>query len=233
MIDLTLHKVTKQIKGKQILQMIDLTIPQGETVILLGPNGSGKTTLLKLITGLQFPTSGNVSIGGDRPGTRQTLQNIAYLPEESCLHQWMRVGEMVDYYQSFYQDLDQKKLDNLLTFMQLQRSQKIAELAHGMKRRLELAFVMARQAPIILLDEPFQGIDPLSRTKILQTIIQEHAFGKATLIISTHLIEEVEHLVERIVLLKDGQIAIDTDLEEWKMTQSKSLEKLYCEVYAG
>lgn len=233
MVDLTLHNVNKQIKGKQILQVIDLIIPQGQTLALLGPNGSGKTTLMKLIIGLQYPTSGKISIAGNRPGTRRALQSIAYLPEESCLHQWMQVGEMVDYYQSFYHDLDQEKLESLLTFMQLERNQKIAELAHGMKRRLELALVMARQASIFLLDEPFQGIDLLSRTKILQAIIREHAFGKATLIISTHLIEDVEHLVERLVLLKDGQIAIDTDLEEWKIAQSKALEELYCEVYTG
>lgn len=245
-----IQNLTKKYRTKTVLKNINLTIPSGQTVALLGSNGSGKTTFFKLLVGLQRPNQGVIQLSKIIPSSldisaeilsKQNLskhyllkeisaQNVAYLPDESFLPLRMNVKEMVNYYGSFYTDFDQKKMQNLLSFMELNSSDKISELSNGMRRRLELALIFARNASLILLDEPFNIIDLLSREKIIQAIIQEHRFGETTLIISTHLIDEIEHLVERVIILKNGVIAADIDLEEWKLKHNLSLKEMYCEV---
>ena len=235
-----IQNLTKKYRAKTVLKKINLTIPKGQTVALLGSNGSGKTTFFKLLVGLQRPNNGTIQlikidpsildISSEIAGRQISLQEIAFLPDESFLQPKMNVKEMVHYYGSFFNDFDQKKMQNLLLFMELRSTEKISELSNGMKRRLELALILARNASLILLDEPFNIIDLLSREKILQAIIKEHRFGESTLIIATHLVDEIENLVERAIFLKKNVIAADIDLEEWKLRHNLSLKDMYCEV---
>ncbi len=223
--------VEKKYLQQNVLTKLNLSLPAGQTIALLDPNGSGKSTIFKMITGLQRPTAGTIQILDHSPGKPSSLAKIAYLPEKSFLPQNIRINEIIQYYQSFFADFDNNKMTNLLTFMDLHPDNKIKTLSQGMLRRLELALILSRNAQLVLLDEPFNSIDPLSREKILKAIIREHSFGESTLIIATHLIEEIENLVERVLFLKEGSIVLDFNLEDQRYINNKSLKELYCEVF--
>lgn len=211
------------------LDGVTLTIPEGTIVGLVGPNGSGKSTLLKSMIGLVKPTSGQVLVGGERPSVR-TKAKTAYLPEKDHLYSWMSVGELLAYVRNFYDDWDEDKAKSLLDFMGLEDEAKVGRLSKGMRARLKIILAMARNAELVLLDEPLSGIDPPSRSRIVEAIISQYRVGAQTIIISTHEIIESESIFERVVFLREGQVALDGEAEALRMEKGKSIRDLFEEV---
>lgn len=186
------------------LNGIDLALPQGKIVGLLGPNGSGKTTLIKLACGLLAPTSGEILINGMKPGV-ETKKIVAYLPERNYLSDSMTVTEMVHFMADFYSDLDQDKAYDMLAHLNIDPKKKFKALSKGNREKVQLILVMSRQAKLYLLDEPIGGVDPASRDYILDTIIKNYN-KEATVVLSTHLIADIEPVLDEYVFIRNGDI---------------------------
>lgn len=225
-----MKNVIKRFPGADALQGIDLEIESGKIYGLLGPNGSGKSTLLKCIAGLLRPDQGQIQVFGDTPG-RKTKARIAYLPEVDYLYRWMRVGEMLDLTAAMYSDWQVERVDDLLKFMNLNRDQKINALSKGMKARLKLVMTMTRSADLVLLDEPLSGLDPASRGRIIDAIIQEFRNDQQALIISTHEVGETENVFDSVIFLENGQIKLNENADELRKTKDMSIDELFREVF--
>mgnify|MGYP001362136571 FL=1 len=213
------------------LDGIDLKIEAGKIWGLLGPNGSGKSTLLKCIAGLVQPDSGRVTIHGLKPSWK-TKTRIAFVPEIDHLYRWMTVKETLDYYAAFYQDWQREKEQELLEFMHLDPQKKVGALSKGMRSRLKLIIGLARNAELLLLDEPLSGIDVSSRDRIVEGIVRQFRSEKQTLILSTHAIDETERLFDSVIFLSEGKVYLSGDAEELRVKYSKSMNELFKEVYA-
>ena len=219
----------KDYSGKPALCGMDLEIETGKIYGLLGPNGSGKTTFMKIAAGLLQPSSGEILIDNNNPG-KYTKSIVSYLPDKEYLYKWMRIRDAVDYYSDFYDDFDNKKMSNLLDFMNLDEDSKVTSLSKGMMEKLTLSLVMARKAKLYILDEPLGGVDPTTREKIIDTIINSFNEDSA-MIISTHQVYVIERLFDEAIFLKDGQIEIKGNAEELRNKHNKSLDELFREVF--
>jgi len=186
-----LQGVHKKYLLKKALTDIDLRVKRGTIVGLLGPNGSGKSTLLKMLAGLIYPTAGTIRVNGREPDVHNKRQ-IAYLPEIDYLYGWMTVDETLRFLSGFYGDWQTDKAAEMLGTMELDGNQKVRNLSKGLRARLKLIAAFARQAPLVLLDEPFSGIDPSSRSKIIRSIVSEFQAGEQTIVLSTHSLNEAE-----------------------------------------
>ena len=194
--------VKKSYGSTVALSNINLAIEQGKIIGLLGPNGSGKTTLIKLANGLLQPTEGTVLINGYLPGI-QTKKIISYLPENTYLNDWMRVGDIIEFFKDFYSDFNQEKSFDMLRSLGIDKNNKLKTLSKGTKEKLQLVLVMSRNSQLYLLDEPIGGVDPAARDYILNTIIANYN-ENSTVVISTHLISDVEKVLDEVIFLSKG-----------------------------
>lgn len=214
------------------LNNIDVEIEQGKIVGLLGPNGSGKSTLLKAIIGLIKPSSGKITVKNIKP-SYETKKLVSYLPEIDHLYPWMTVKETVEFVSTFYNDTwNHDKTQELLEFMGLDKSKQVKNLSKGMRERLKLVLCLSREVPLVILDEPLSGIDPSSRSRILQSIVSEYKVGDQTIILSTHSISEAESIFEEVIFLKEGCIYLKASAEDLRQQYGSSIEELWKEVYA-
>ena len=195
---------------------IDLSLPKGEIWGLLGPNGSGKSTLLKCLIGLVLPDSGRIEIFGETP-SRRTKANIAFVPEVDNLYRWMTVQQTLDFTSEFYEDWQPKRAKELLEFMRLDPNAKVSSLSKGMRARLKLTLALARQAPLVLLDEPLSGIDPSSRDRIVEGIVLQFKSEEQTMVLSTHAVGETERLFDSVVFMDEGRVRLVGKAEELRM----------------
>ena len=221
--------LSKSYGAKAALSSVDLTIEPGRIVGLLGPNGSGKTTLIKLANGLLTPTSGEILIDGKKP-SRATKAIVSYLPDRSTLPGWMTIAQALDYYGDFYADFRRGVAEQMLMNLGLDRTQKIKTLSKGMREKTQLILTMSREAKLYLLDEPIGGVDPATRDYILRTIISNYS-EDAAVIISTHLIADVEQVLDEVVFLREGQVMLHESVEQIRDEKGKSVDELFREVF--
>ncbi|HJB35514.1 MAG TPA: ABC transporter ATP-binding protein [Candidatus Blautia merdipullorum] len=221
--------LTKRYGGKTALDQITFSLMPGKIIGLLGPNGSGKTTLIKLLNGLLVPTEGQIFIDGLRPGT-ETKKFVSYLPERTYLNSWMKVCDIIDFFQDFYEDFDKARAYDMLKRLNINPSDRLRTMSKGTKEKVQLILVMSRRARLYCLDEPIAGVDPAARDYILSTIIQNYD-ENATIIISTHLISDVENILDDVVFIQNGHIRMVDSVENIRFNQGKSVDALFREVF--
>ena len=223
------NNLTKTYAGVTALDHIDLAIDPGRIVGLLGPNGSGKTTLIKLAAGLLQPTQGQILIDGKKPSP-ETNAVLSYLPERIALSQWMKVTQVLDFFCDFYKDFDRQAAEQMLGQLQIAPNQVLKQMSKGTKEKVQLILAMSRKAKLYLLDEPIGGVDPATRDYILHTILTNYN-PDAAVVISTHLIGDVEQVLDEVVFLNRGQIALHDSCENIREQQGKSIDGLFREVF--
>ena len=211
------------------LNNVTLSIPKGKIVGLLGPNGSGKTTLIKLMNKLLVPSGGEIMIDGMKPGI-ETKEIVSYLPDKSYLNEWMRVDELMDFFEDFYKDFNKKKAYKMLESLKINPTDKLKTMSKGTKEKVQLILVMSREARVYLLDEPIGGVDPASRDYILNTIINNYS-EDSTVIISTHLISDIEKVLDEVIFLKNGQVVLNGDADEIREEKGMSIDNLFREEF--
>jgi ABC-2 type transport system ATP-binding protein len=225
-----LKGIHKRYLLKQAVCGIDLQIKKGSIVGLLGPNGSGKSTLLKMLAGLINPTSGSIRVNGRAPDVHNK-QYVAYLPEIDHLYGWMTVWETLRFISGFYKDWQEDKAAEMLMAMELEANQKVRNLSKGMRARLKLIAALSRDVPLVLLDEPFSGIDPSSRAKIIRSIISEFQSGEQTIVLSTHSVSESEPMFDDVIFLQHGKVKIFDSAENLRSEYGCSLDHIWEKVY--
>lgn len=230
MMILECENLSKNYGSVKALDNLTLKIESGKIVGLLGPNGHGKTTLIKTLSGLLSKDKGKVLIDGKRIGVG-TKKIVSYLPERSYLSPEMKIKEVVSFFQEFYEDFDAKKADAMLGELSLDKESKLKSLSKGNREKVQLIMVMSRKAKLYLLDEPMGGVDPVARDYILKTIISNYS-EDATVIISTHLIQDVEQILDEVVFLKEGKVMLHSDVDELRMEKEKSVDALFREVFS-
>ena len=221
--------LTKRYGNKTALDQISFSLMPGKIIGLLGPNGSGKTTLIKLLNGLLVPTEGHIFIDGLTPGV-ETKKFVSYLPERTYLNSWMRVCDIIDYFQDFYENFDKARAYDMLKRLNINPSDRLRTMSKGTKEKVQLILVMSRRARLYCLDEPIAGVDPAARDYILSTIIQ-NCDENATIIISTHLISDVENILDDVVFIQNGHIRMVDSVENIRFNQGKSVDALFREVF--
>lgn len=221
--------ITKRYGRLTALNNINLTLESGRIIGLLGPNGSGKTTLLKLANGLLVPTSGEILLDGNRPGI-ETKRIVSYLPDANYLPAWMSVEGLMELFQDFYEDFDVVKAKEMLLQLNLDESRKLKTLSKGNKEKVQLILAMSRKAKIYFLDEPIGGVDPAARDFILNTIIKNYS-EDATVVISTHLISDIERILDEVIFINQGQLVSHRIVDEIRETEGKSVDALFREVF--
>ncbi|QNO16863.1 ABC transporter ATP-binding protein [Caproicibacterium amylolyticum] len=221
--------VCKNYSGKEALRGIDLTIERGRIVGLLGPNGSGKTTFIKLCNGLLTPSTGILTINGEVPGP-ETKKIVSYLPERTYLNDWMRVNDLLDMFADFYENFDKAKALDMLQRLHINTSDRLRTMSKGTKEKVQLILVMSRNAQLYLLDEPIGGVDPAARDYILNTIINNYN-ENATVIISTHLIADVESVLDEVIFISNGSLVLHTSVDEIREHEGSSVDAYFREVF--
>ena len=221
--------LSKHFGLKRALDQVDLTIGRGRIVGLLGPNGSGKTTWIKVLCGLLQPTKGTVTIDGHQPDIH-TKSVISYLPDRMYFADWMAAGDLLDYFADFYPDFDRQKAEHMCMSLGIHKKDRIKTMSKGTKEKLQLVVVMSRKAQLYLLDEPIAGVDPAARDYILNTILTNYK-PQGTVIISTHLISDVEKVLDEVVFLKNGQVVCHDTVDHLRETQGKSVDALFRDVF--
>ena len=222
--------LTKNYGRKIALNQIYLNLDRGKIIGLLGPNGSGKTTLIKIMNGLLQPTAGDILINGLKPGV-DTKYRISYLPEKSYLHPGMKVMEIVEYFHDFYPDFQVDTAYDMLARLQIQPYERLKNLSKGTKEKVQLILVMSRNADLYILDEPIAGVDPASRDYILHTIVGNYN-RNATILLSTHLISDVENILDEVVFIRQGNIILQAGAEQIRQNEGKSVDRFFREVFA-
>ncbi|MDO4833511.1 MAG: ABC transporter ATP-binding protein [Bacillota bacterium] len=223
------RELSKSYSGTQALSDVSLSIESGRIVGLLGPNGSGKTTLIKLANGLLVPNSGEILIEGDRPGI-STKTKVAYLPDRDFLPDYMSVAQLMEFYNDFFDDFDTGKTIEMLKNLDIDINSKIKKLSKGTKEKVQLILTMGRNAKVYLLDEPIAGVDPAARDYIIRTIISNYN-PEGLVLISTHLIADVEPALDEIIFLKDGRVVLHEEADKVREEKGMSIDGLFREVY--
>ena len=221
--------LTKRFGRQTALDRLDLNLPRGKFIGLLGPNGSGKTTMIKLINGLLTPTEGTVLVDGQAPGT-YTHSIISYLPDRPYLSDWMRVSDLLAFFSDFYKDFDQVKADEMLKDLKIGPGQRLKVLSKGTKEKVQLILTMSRKAQLYVLDEPIAGVDPAARDFILHTILTNYN-EDGTVLISTHLIADIEKVLDEVIFLKSGRIMLHSTVDDIRERQGKSVDALFREIF--
>ena len=222
---LEFKNLSKKYGEKQALKNVNLKIPRGKIIGLLGKNGSGKTTLIKLINDLLTPTEGEILINGKKPGV-ESKKIISYLPERTYLDKEMKVKDALKYFKEFYDNFDIEKAENLLKDLDLDINQKISKMSKGMQEKLQLILVMSRKADLYILDEPLGGVDPATRDYILDTILSNFN-EEASVIISTHLIADVEKILDEIIFINNGEIVLTSSADELRNKEQSSIDEIF------
>lgn len=215
----------KEFDDKQILKDINLKIPRGKIIGLLGKNGAGKTTFIKLINDLLTPTSGEILINGEKPGVH-SKEIIAYLPERTYLDKEMTIKQAITYFEEFYTNFDAQKAIKLLKDLNLDINKRISKMSKGMQEKLQLILVMSRNAKLYILDEPLGGVDPATRDYILDTILSNFNEG-ASVIISTHLIADIERILDEVIFMNDGEIILTSSADELRNKENASIDEIF------
>ena len=223
------RNLVKYYPGCLALNSISLSIPKGQIVGLLGPNGSGKTTLIKLINGLLTPTSGELLINGMKPCV-ETKRIVSYLPERTYLNDWMDVKTMIDFFGDFYANFNKDKAYGMLQRLSISPKDRLKTMSKGTKEKVQLILVMSREAELYVLDEPIGGVDPATRDYILNTIIGNYN-ENATVIISTHLISDVEKILDGVIFINKGNIVLTSTVDDIREKEGKSVDALFREVF--
>ncbi len=217
--------INKSYGSKKVLKDVNLTIPRGKIIGLLGKNGTGKSTLIKLINDLLTPTSGQILVNGSEVGV-ESKKVISYLPERTYLDKTMTVDKVIEYFESFYDNFDSKKARKLLKDLDLDTSQKLSKMSKGMQEKVQLILVMSRKAELYILDEPLGGVDPATRDYILDTILSNFNEG-ASVIISTHLISDIERILDEVIFIDKGKIVLQSDSDELRRKEGKSIDEIF------
>lgn len=225
----TATNLCKKYGAFSALENLNLTIPGGRIVGLLGPNGSGKTTLIKLIAGLLTPTSGQVQVCG-KPVGKASKALVSYLPDRVYFNQDQQIVSLLNFFQDLYDDFDRVRAERMLEKLGIPQTAKFKELSKGAREKVQLALVMSRRARLYLLDEPIAGVDPAARDYIIQTVVTNYE-PTATVIISTHLIADVERILDDFIVLYQGKIMRQGNVEEERIVSGKSLDELFREVF--
>lgn len=221
--------VCKNYRRSIALKNVNLTIPAGRIVGLLGPNGSGKTTLIKLINGLLTPTSGEILVNG-KPVGAESKALVSYLPDQDFLADWMTTEGMIAYYEDFFADFSRERAERMLENLGIDRKKRIKTLSKGTREKVALILTMSRRAKLYLLDEPIAGVDPATRDYILHTILQNFD-GDSSILISTHLISDVEAVLTDVLFLKNGEIVLADTAEHLREETGKTVDEHFREVF--
>lgn len=221
--------LSKKFDDKIILDDINLTIPSGKIIGLLGKNGAGKTTFIKLINDLLTPTFGEILFNG-KPIGEFSKSRISYLPERTYLDKEMKISQVLEFFSNFYDNFNLSKAHKLLNDLKLDSSQKISKMSKGMQEKLQLILVMSRDADLYILDEPLGGVDPATRDYILDTILSNFKDG-ASVIISTHLITDIERILDEIIFIDNGKIVLTSSADEIRSKYNKSIDEVFREVF--
>ena len=224
------NNLTMKYQETAVLENFCLELPKGKIIGLLGPNGSGKTTLIKLIAGLLTPAAGEITVCGEKIGVA-TKAMVSYLPDRPYFQKEMRVSQQLDFFADFYADFDRTRAERMLEDLKIDPMARIKTLSKGTQEKVQLVLVMSRRAKLYLLDEPIGGVDPAARDYILNTIITNYD-PDATILISTHLISDVERVLDEFVFLHNGKIVRQGNADETRMETGKSLDELFREVFA-
>ena len=226
---LTCKTLSKKYGKTPALSGVSLNVESGHIVGLLGPNGSGKTTLIKLANGLLTPDDGTITVCGMLPG-KSPHALVSYLPERAVLPEWMSVGQILDFYADFYADFRRDAAQEMIHHLGIDLKQRIRQMSKGTREKVQLIMVMSRQAKLYLLDEPIGGVDPATRDYILSTIIS-HYNPEAAVVISTHLIADVEKILDDVIFLDRGCVVLESSVDEIRETRGVSVDALFREVF--
>jgi ABC-2 type transport system ATP-binding protein len=224
-----LQELTKEFGSLTALDSVSLQLEKGQIVGLLGPNGSGKTTLIKILNGLLTPTAGKALINGMEPGV-ETKKVVAYLPDRNALPDYMTTTQLMDLYQDFFADFNRDKAETMIADLGIDMKQQMKKMSKGTKEKLQLCLVMAREAQVYLLDEPIGGVDPATRDYILRTIITNYS-EDAVVVISTHLIADIESVLDDVIFLKEGIVFMQRPAYEIREEKGESVDQLFREVF--
>ena len=221
--------LSKAYGRKTALSHINLTLSGGHIIGLLGPNGSGKTTLIKLINGLLTPSEGSLLVGGNPVGI-ESKKIVSYLPDQSYLDMNLKVQELIDYFKDFYEDFDESRAYDMLAKLNISPSDKLKTMSKGTKEKVQLILIMSRRAKLYVLDEPIAGVDPAARDYILNTILSNYD-EDAAILISTHLISDIENILDDVVFIKEGQVVLTSSVDKIREENGKSIDSLFREVF--
>lgn len=221
--------LTKRFGRTAALDEVSLTVEPGRIVGLLGPNGSGKTTLIKLANGLLTPDGGYIAVCGTAPG-RESHSLVSYLPERTAIPTWMTARQLLDFYGDFYQDFRREAAEEMLDHLGIQPRQAVKQMSKGTREKVQLIMVMSRAAKLYLLDEPIGGVDPATRDYILSTIISNYN-PEAAVVISTHLISDVEKVLDEVIFINRGQVMLQSSVDEIREEKGMSVDALFREVF--
>ena len=221
--------LTKSFSGKTAIDHIDLSIESGHIIGLLGPNGSGKTTLIKMINGLLTPTSGTLYYKENPIGV-ESKRHISYLPYHSYLNMNQRVKEIIAFFQDFYEDFDSERAYDMLQKLNINPNDSLKSMSKGTKEKVQLILVMSRKAELYILDEPIAGVDPAARDYILDVILTNYD-PSASILISTHLIADIENILDQVIFIQNGQIRLSSSVDDIRAEEGKSVDALFREVF--
>lgn len=224
-----IKNLTKEFDFVRALDDVSLEIPEGHIIGLLGPNGSGKTTLIKMINGLLAPTSGSIFMQQNPIGA-ESKKHISYLPDHTYLNMNERVRDIIRYFSDFYEDFDEKRAYDMLGKLQIDASDRLKTMSKGTKEKVQLILVMSRHADLYILDEPIAGVDPAARDFILNIILSNYE-PEASILISTHLIADIENILDEVIFIDHGQIRLTASVDDIRMNNGKSVDALFREVY--
>lgn len=224
-----IENLKKSYGRKLVLDDVSFSLGENQIIGLLGPNGCGKTTLIKTMTGLIKDYSGNIFIDGEKPGVH-TKSVIAYLPEKSYLPDWMKPSDAINYFADFYSDFDVRKAEQMISDFDLDMKQKIKTMSKGQQEKISLILVMSRRAKLYILDEPLGGVDPAARDAILSLIMNNYA-ENSTVLMSTHLIHDIEPVLDRALMISKGKLVLNADVEKIKQ-EGRTVEDIFKEVFA-
>lgn len=213
----------------QALNHLNLQVAPGRIVGLLGPNGSGKTTLIKLANGLLAPSGGEILVDGKAPGP-ETRAVVSYLPERTYLNNWMRIADAMAFFSDFYSDFSRERAETMFKSLGIDEKKTLGAMSKGTREKVQLILVMSRAAKLYLLDEPIGGVDPAARDYILSTILNNYA-PDSTILISTHLISDIEKVLDDVIFIQNGQAVLQSSVEEIREKQGKSVDGLFREVF--
>ncbi len=223
------NNLTKRYGKKTALQNVDLNLEPGRIIGLAGPNGSGKTTMIKLMQRMLVPTEGQVLIQGQEPGP-ETKASVAYLPDRDFLPDWMKVSALLGLYQSYYADFDRAAAERMIANLGIDQNQTFKKLSKGTREKVQLILTMSRKAQVYLLDEPIAGVDPAARDYIIRTIISNYN-PEAMVLISTHLIADIEAVLDEVIFLKEGRIVLHENADDLRTKVSMSVDEYFREVF--
>ena len=222
---LEINNLSKSYDDKKVLKNINLSITSGKIIGLLGKNGAGKTTLIKLINDLLTPTTGEILINGKKVGV-ESKKVISYLPERTYLDKSMRISQILTFFEEFYEDFNKEKAVKLLKDLDLDINSKVSKMSKGMQEKLQLILVMSREAQLYILDEPLGGVDPATRDYILDTILSNFSEG-ASVIISTHLISDIERILDEVIFIDKGKIILTSSADELRTKENASIDEIF------